>query len=202
MNENVIFESPLKWLPQQPRTKNPERARFGTHSISSTGNRLAHELELLGAKSIVITSNLKSRQRGDGFLANQTVSDAGIVVYFELKGQGKAMACDKWDKPEHNLRALELNISAIRGMERWGGSDFLDGLFGGFKALPAPEPFHLITPAPAYFADAFSLEDVKQRYRNLAKELHPDNGGNDTDFAELNRQYVWALKQAEKIFMK
>lgn len=183
----IKFEYPLQWLPQQPRTNRPQRSRFGQHSTSKAGNYLVAELERLGAKNCIISSNLQERARGGGFYANQRVDDAGVVVYFKLKGSDKAMACDKWDKPEHNLWALYNSISAIRGLERWGGSEFLDGLFTGFKALPSPED--VIITSIQYFTDCSDKEEVKQIYRNLVKQLHPDAGGNINEFQEMKRQY-------------
>jgi len=181
------FEYPLQWLPQQPRTKRPQRARFGNHSVYGSGKELVDELQRLGAKNCLISSNLQQRARGDGFYSNQKVDDAGVVVYFDLKGKNKAMACDRWDKPEHNLWALKLSIYAIRGLERWGGSEFLDGLFTGFKALPMPD--QVVVTTPQYFADCFNQEHAKDRYKRLVKELHPDVGGNTDEFIEMKRQY-------------
>ncbi|MFB5623336.1 MAG: hypothetical protein ACE5RP_00245 [Nitrosopumilus sp.] len=60
----VTFEYPLKWLPQQQRTKRPDRARFGNHSASYAGKMLVDELIRLGARNAVITSNLNVRTDG------------------------------------------------------------------------------------------------------------------------------------------
>lgn len=183
----ITFEYPLKWLPQQKRTASAKRARFETSSISRAGDYLADELRRLGAKNCVITTNLQTRQRGDGFYANQRVDDAGVVVYFELRGKGKAMACDRWDRPEHNLWALYLSVQAIRGLERWGGSELLDGLFTGFKALPSPDD--VIITTIDYFQGCHTDEERKIRHRKLAKELHPDVGGSLEEFQDMERQY-------------
>ncbi len=181
------FEYPLQWLPQQPRTKRPQRARFGNHSVSLAGRYLFDELRKLGAKDLVISSNLRRLVSGDGFYANQRIEDAGIVIYFKLKGNDKAMACDKWDKPEHNLWSLYLSISAIRGLERWGGSEFLDGLFTGFKALPSPG--NTMIAEKDYFREIETSEDLKKRYRELCKEIHPDVCGSSDEFNIMSRQY-------------
>jgi hypothetical protein len=181
----VNFQFPLQWLPQQPRTKRPDRARFGNHSPSKAGDYLIHELQLLGAKNCIISSNLQQRARGDGFYANQKVDDNGVVIYFDLKGKNKAMACDRWDKVEHNLWALYCSVQAIRGLERWGGSEFLDGLFTGFKALPSPDD--VIITEKNYFID---VTDIDKRYKELAKLLHPDMpDGNLQEFQIMKRQY-------------
>lgn len=188
---SINFEYPLRWLPQQPRTKSPKRATFGAWSMARVGPSLVNELRLLGAKLVVITSNLQVRADRTGFLSNQRVDDAGIVVYFELKGKRKAMACDRWSLPEHNVRALVKSIEAIRGLERWGGSDFLDGLFTGFEALPAPDS--VIVSVPSFFESCVDENDVRATYRKLSKELHPDVGGSVDEFSELQRQYKMAL---------
>ena len=180
------FEYPLQWLPQQPRTKRPERARFGHHSISNAGVLLVDELRKLGAKNCIISTNLQTKISG-GFYANQKVEDSGVVIYFDLNGEGKAMACDRWDKPEHNLWALNLSISAIRGLERWGGSEFLDGLFTGFKALPTPG--QCMNMSIQYFSDVDNLEHLGLKYKKLLKELHPDMGGNSEGFQDMIKQY-------------
>ncbi len=187
----ISFEYPLQWLPQQPRSKYRERARFGNHSPSKAGNYLIAELERLGSKKCVISSNLQSKLTG-GFYAKQNVDDPGVVVYFELKGEGKAMACDLWNKVEHNLWALYLSVCAIRGLERWGGSEFLDGLFTGFKALPGPGD--VMTTEQDYFQGVQDKEHLKERYKKLAKELHPDLGGSEEEFSIMSRQF----KQREK----
>lgn len=181
------FEYPLQWLPQQPRTKSPKRSQFQITSVSRAGDELVEELKRLGAKEVIISSNLQTRLRGDGFYANQRVDDAGVVAYFKLKGSSKAMACDKWDRVEHNVWSLKKSIESIRGLERWGGSEFLDGLFTGFQALPSPDD--VINTAPQFFADCTDEKQMKERYKRLVKELHPDTGGTQAEFQEMQRQY-------------
>ena len=184
----IKFQSPLQWLPQQPRTQKPERARFMTNSISRAGDMLSEELRKLGATDCIISTNLQTKL-GGGFYANQRINDKGIVIYFKLKDKDKAMACDKWDMAEHNLWALYLSISAIRGLERWGGSEFLDGLFTGFKALPSPE--NILIANVRYFPVGTDFDMGKDIFRNMAMQLHPDNYGGDAEkFMELNRQFV------------
>ena len=151
------------------------------------------ELERLGAKHVVITSNLMTKKDG-GFYARQArIDDPGIVAYFELKGNQKAMACDKWDLPEHNIWAIYLSVQAIRGLERWGGSDFLDGLFSGFKALPGPDD--VIVPETNHFDGVRDLSELNKRYRQLVKEFHPDVGGSPDEFNAMRRQYEVCKKR-------
>lgn len=183
----INFEYPLQWPIQQPRTETRLYGRFGRHSMAKAGNYLMDELRRLKAKDVIITSNLQTKARGEGFLSNQRVDDTGIAVYFKLKDQPKVMACDRYRQVEHNLWALFLSIQAIRGLERWGGSELLDGLFRGFTALPSPES--VVIGFPRYFDDCSDLESAKERYKRLAKELHPDVGGDSAEFSEMKRQY-------------
>ena len=181
------FKYPLQWPPQQPRTKRPVRAIFGNHSVFKAGKYLSDEIKKLKATDVIISSNLQIKQ--DGTLASrQYADDNGIVVYFKLKGEPKAMACDKYDRPEHNLWALQLSVAAIRGLERWGGAEFLDGLFTGFKALPSPD--QVTNTTVRYFPFGTDLETGKAIFKNLAMELHPDKGGDSKEFMELNKQFV------------
>ena len=40
-----------------------------------------------------------------------------------------------------------------------------------------------------YFENCTTHDEAKKLYRRLAMELHPDKGGSDAEFQELNRQY-------------
>ena len=40
-----------------------------------------------------------------------------------------------------------------------------------------------------YLVNILSFEDLKAKYRELAKELHPDCGGNKEAMQELNNEF-------------
>ena len=44
-----------------------------------------------------------------------------------------------------------------------------------------------------YFDKLISVEDIKERYRTLAKRLHPDTGGDKEIMQEINNEYEKAL---------
>ena len=40
-----------------------------------------------------------------------------------------------------------------------------------------------------YFKDLNSMEAVKKQYRKLAMKYHPDRGGNEEVFKQINNEY-------------
>lgn len=41
-----------------------------------------------------------------------------------------------------------------------------------------------------YFTNVSTIEELKQQYKKLAKELHPDHGGTTEQMQELNKEYT------------
>ena len=48
-----------------------------------------------------------------------------------------------------------------------------------------------------YFADCQTVEEVKAKYRKLARENHPDLGGDPEAMKAINNQYEQALKHCD-----
>ena len=48
-----------------------------------------------------------------------------------------------------------------------------------------------------YFKDLNSMEAVKKQYRKLAMKYHPDRGGNEEVFKQINNEYEEAMEQAK-----
>ena len=45
-----------------------------------------------------------------------------------------------------------------------------------------------------YFKDLNSMEVVKKQYRKLAMKYHPDRGGNEEVFKQINNEYEEAME--------
>lgn len=185
----MIEAYPLSWPAGYPRSRFPQRAIFKT-AFAKTRDQLTHELSLLGATQVVISSNIPLRRDGLPYAGQAQPKDPGIAVYFLWQKEQRVLACDKWDRVEDNLHAIELAVGAIRGLERWGVSDILKRAFQGFTALPGPSAkppwWHVLDcerSAP--------LETVERVYRTYAKECHPDRNGqgewNGLTMTDLNR---------------
>ena len=48
-----------------------------------------------------------------------------------------------------------------------------------------------------YFKDLNSMEEVKKQYRKLAMKYHPDRGGNEEVFKQINKEYEQAMEKAK-----
>ena len=68
----------------------------------------------------------------------------------------------------------------------------------GMKYLPPPVEVPTFFRFLGYEQIPAGPEDVKERYRQLAKTMHPDAGGNDEDFVRLTQASEKAMKYFDK----
>jgi hypothetical protein len=178
---------PLCWPSGWKRTPYRKEARFGNCGIASYRDAVMDQLLLLGASRVIISSNLRLRLDGLPIGAQANPSDPGIAIYFQFRGKPRVLACDRWQKAEHNLWAIAKHIEALRGQERWGVGS-LEQAFAGYTALPERGELRSWWTVLGV-AESATLEEIKYAYRNAAKVLHPDAGGTNAAMAELNEAY-------------
>lgn len=149
-----------------------------------------------GGSQIVITSDLPLRNDGLPY-ANGACNDPGLAIYWVERGHEQVIACDRWVNISFNMRAIDLSINALRGLDRWGASEMVERAFAGFAALPSG-------PVERSWRDIIGgewpsldpselLAIARARHRNAIKTAHPDAGGSHERAAELNA----ALAKAE-----
>lgn len=188
---------PLHWPMQWPRTSEDEREWGALNKMSAGKIRLDlnHELKLLNADNVVISSNVAIRRDGLPYSNQKRPDDPGVVLYFMRNGSEVCIPCDRWMTVDANLRAIGKTIEAIRGIERWGAGDLVDAAFNGItnKALPANA---IVTPYQkrAWYEVLGVSQDAPKEvivgaYRALLKVRHPDKGGTNEAFMEL--QAAW-----------
>ncbi len=115
----------------------------------------------------------------------------------------KALAEARWfEEAAAEIDGLWARLSAVR--ERVGrcgaGIRDLRGLHRGAEtereaakhAAPAP-PF----ARSRYFRGCDGKAGLAKKYRELARLLHPDNGGSAAEFAKMGEEYAACLKEAE-----
>jgi hypothetical protein len=156
-------------------------------TVADARNRLDLELQRLGARDVLLSTNVQVRLDGLPRSGQGEPADAGAAVYFTLKGKPRCLACDRWNRVADNIAAIAAHVYAIRAVDRYGVGT-LDQAFAGYAQLP---------PAPGQDGDPWwtvlnvspnaSRDDVEAAYRDLAKKNHPDVGGSAELMARINR---------------
>lgn len=186
----MVDSYPLSWPQGWPRTEAHRRlaSRFNPEGLAGESARILNELRLLGARYPVISTNVELRKDGLPYSSRRPPEDPGVAVYFELDGQPKCIPLDRWQRVEENARAIWKCVEAMRGLDRWGVEQFVSAAFTGFRQLPSPDaptaqkPWWQVlgfeNPPPNEYV-------LMGRFRELAKKVHPDNGGSNDDFILL-----------------
>lgn len=180
-----------------------QSARFDT-GLSTAAEGIVHQLELMKARNVVITTDLPARRDGLPYSTASEPADPGVAVWWvERTGVERVMACDRWRKVRDNMRAIDASLEALRGLERWGASEIARRAMNGFSALPPgvdeEDPSTtwrdvLGGPWPSEMSGPELLVLARTRHHRLIRMAHPDLGGSDQAAAELNA----ALEAAEK----
>ena len=193
---------PLQW-PQGRSRKTAglrKRAKFGKDShngryvqkreltVADALHRLQRELDMIGARYPVVSSNVELRLDGLPRSGQRDPEDPGVCVYFDLNAKPMAMPCDTYDRVADNIAAVAAHMEATRKIERHGVASVSE-MFAGFEALPAPGGAHsqqwwVVLGLDRHTA---TIADVNAAYRHLAADRHPDKpGGSQAAMAELN----------------
>ena len=188
---------PLHWPEGRKRTPSHrrQRSRFKT-GFGAAVRAVVAELARLGARNSVVSTNVPVRRDGLPLASAKRVDDPGVAVFFRYKDKPMVFACDRWDRAEDNIWAVAKTIEAMRGIERWGSGDMTDTAFSGFQALPPPG-----SPTKRHWRKVIMMEIetrldlVEAAYRSLARERHPDRGGNADQMAELNAAIADARRE-------
>lgn len=201
MNPDRISRFPLQWPAGWKRTDRWSRAsgKFTRHgreiSLPQAVERLIVELGrfAIHERDVVISTNVPTRLDGLPRGDYRAPEDPGAAVYWRDGGTTRCMAIDRYTKVEHNVAALAATIEAMRAIERHGGAAILERAFDGFAALPAPSAARdwqavlgigeILQP---------TIDDAERAYRRLRSTTHPDRGGSDAAFAEVQRAWEQA----------
>lgn len=188
---------PLQWPPGWPATpaQSRQRSSFKTETPRALNN-LKRELQLMGAKDVVLSSNYT--------LGVENPKEPGVCAYFQWCPEPNkfpqqfmpmAIPCDRWNRICDNIQAIALTVEAMRGMERWGARHMIKAMFSGFKQLPAgdTEAWWKVLGLPP---DA-TLEQIRSNYTAMVKKHHPDHGGSHDEFVRIQHAYEVATEQRQ-----
>jgi hypothetical protein len=207
---------PLSWPRDWKRTTNRQRAKFGkdTHryadgvklydgksrlSIEDSFRRIEYEMERFGVSldTVIVSTNLRTNMRGLPTGASGEPSDPGVAVYWTLKGKSNCMAIDRYDRVADNLAAVAATLDSLRSIERHGGGLILERAFLGFAALPSSrsKPWREVLGFTGPLQPS-NRDAIEARFRELAKGLHPDKPGGDSEaMIELNTARDAAVRE-------
>lgn len=198
---------PLAWPRGWIRTKTRRAAMFSRNprrtsadgltayrvraalSVGDGLERLTGELRRLGARRIVISSNLRTNL--DGTITSKQakqLEDPGVAVYFHLHDAPRVLACDRWTSAADNMAAIAGHIEAIRAQDRYGVGT-LDQAFAGYAALPpvgGSQGGDWRAELGLEPHEAITATSVEARYRRLVHDRHPDHGGSHDAIVRLN----------------
>lgn len=203
-----ITRFPLCWPNNVPRTAPHARTypRFNEISVPAAVDRVLSEINRLNNRrwdhndeSVIISSNVRPTLSGNPAGGQAQPADTGVAVYFKLHftRNGKrfersvVLTCDKWTKVSYNLDAIARDIKAQRDRQRWGCTN-IEQAFQGYVAIPekcgGPSWWVLLNvPSTA------TKDQIKDRFREMAKSAHPDKGGDQNQWNILQEAYSQAM---------
>ncbi len=209
-----ITRSPLSWPAHKPRTKERDR-KFGRFNSAGGGGyrrditlaqatrRLFEQIRAftragqpyrIVPDDVIISSNLAVRKDGLPRSGQRKPDDPGVAVYFELDGNPRCVPCDQYSEIEQNIAAIAATLEALRLIERHG-SQMFEAAFSGFTALPGPDHVVVRTWREVldYYGDDY--KEMKEHYQRARSANHPDHGGSEAAFIEVQNALVAAEKE-------
>lgn len=169
------------------------------HLVLAEINRLNNRRWDYDDPSVIVSTNVRPTLAGLPASNQAEPADTGVAIYFTLRFfiNGKqferptVLTCDKWRKTADNIKAIAKDIEAQRARQRWGCTS-IEQAFQGYRAIPekcgGPSWWVLLNvPSTA------SKEQIKDRFRELAKTAHPDKGGSPQQWNVLQEAYDQAM---------
>lgn len=177
-------------------------SRFDS-TYTQTIDLLARELSFLDASNITVLMDVEEREvRQDQQLrANARPKSGAVGITFNSKHGPLRYQTEMYRDWQDNLRAIALSLEALRKVDRYGVSQSGEQ-YRGWGALPAG--FALSTEMTLTQAADFlieygewggergRIEDLiedpyvaQAYYKEAAKRLHPDTGGDADKFKQL-----------------
>lgn len=185
--------------------RNPGQRRRGPFSASwsQTQELLEREARIIGGRELVIQLAIADTEiRRDGWpYARAQTRHPGVTVVVPDTDHGRlSWSTDRYERWQHNVRAVALSMEALRAADRHG---VMQGRqYAGFRELGSgddtwtptvEEAAHYlagVSPGsdPDRVRQIVNSRDVANRcYRSAAKRMHPDAGGDPDTFRRLEQ---------------
>lgn len=211
---------PLAWPAHRPRRSWKERVngefketvedggrrRERKVTVATACERLEQQVSWLGGIYPLLSTNLELKMDGRPRMDRGPPADPGVCLYFQMKGEPYAMACDTFTEVAQNIAAIANHIEATRRITRYGVATAAETL-QAFSALPPPSPTVIALGSGArpwrevmgfgtdFPGPGLSKNDMRDligaRYRDRAKKC------NEAELKDLNRARDAALAELE-----
>lgn len=185
--------SDLDWPAEFERTDPSDRTAYSGGFTVTRSRAFGNVLDELstwdGVTDVQLDSGAEhTKQNPNKPYANASFDDPGVVVRFQKGGEDMAAACDRWDNPRDNAQDLAKYLNETRMQEQRGtvtGQSEYDKLRlpSGDDSTAADPPAHVVLGVDP---DADEGE-VKEAFRERAKETHSDTGGSAEQFKRVKR---------------
>lgn len=205
----AIPRFPLAWPMGWPRSKSRGQGAFSQTkttvredgqklkssdavTLQTAVDRLERQVDLLGGQGAVLSTNVQLRMDGRPKGNVGEPYDPGAALYFRFKGRATVMACDRYERVADNIAAIAAHIDALRRIDRYGVGN-LEQALAGYKALPADSAADW--RAVLGLKGRPSVADVESAFKKMARDRHPDIGGNQDGFVQIQRAREFALAE-------
>lgn len=198
----MIPSYPLRWPDHQKRTDSWLRktGRFQVGFRRALDDlRDAMATDNVSRDDYSLTSMLPTRANGDPYGTGRNVADPGVALWWRENGKMRVLACDQFYAVEHNMRAIGLAIGNLRALQRWGISQIVNQMLDGFALPPGSGVEENVTGSirqpvepdrswmdEFHVSEAASREGVEAMYKTMARQHHPDRGGDTAAMMRLN----------------
>lgn len=182
----------IDWPDSFPRTPPQDREPYSGGFTVTRSTAFQNVLDELrgwdGVTDVQLESGAEHQKRNPNKpYANASFDDPGVVVYFTKEGEQMAAACDRWDNPRDNAQDLYHYLHETR-MQEMRGTVTAESEYQKLR-LPSGNEDAVAASPPAYAVlgvdpDASEAE-IKEAFRERAKETHADTGGSSEAFKRV-----------------
>lgn len=99
------------------------------------------------------------------------------------------LGCSEWDTPRENLRAIWYAVESLRMNEQRGVGELAQQAYAQLAAPQADTGYRNLNLAALELQPGATDEEIEQAWRRMAREHHPDAGGDEEVFKQLNAAY-------------
>jgi len=179
----------IDWPAALPRTPAAERDRTSKFSVTfrDAVEDIAAQLNQLGVDGWRLSTAAPHRKDDGMPYARANPNDPGVVVRWSMGGNQYAVACDAYTGWRDCARAIGLYIEEKRKMSQRPVTTARDEF--ATAALPSGDADAATLQRPPHKVLGVSPDApraaVREAYRELLKERHPDQGGSTEAVKEL-----------------